>query len=1335
MFNRKSVPFRVRAILVVAGALIALVPGAARALSASTSHTFAVEADTYVSPAPPPKPNGDATTLKVDNTPHNAYLRFTVSGLSNPVAKATLRVYSTKSNDSGVEVHGVAANNWDEATMMYADAPAVTGTATATSGALPNDDWVSLDVTSLVNGNGTYSFALTSASAQTLTFASRERDPSTAPQLVVDEAAAATDTTAPSAPTNLVKSSATTSSIGLSWSASTDNVGVTGYRVYRDATLLGSTAQTSFTAGGLSCGTSYTFQVEAYDAAGNKSPQTPLTAATSGCADSQAPSAPSGLGIVGQTASSIWISWTASTDNVGVAGYDLYNGTTSVGTTSGTTYTFNGLACGTNYTLGVVARDAAGNTSSRSTIAASTSACGTTAKTYYVDSAGGSDLAAGTSQSTAWQSLAKVNSAPLVAGDTVLFKRGGVWSGSLKITASGTSSSAITIDAYGTGNLPVIGGGGASSCVVLSGSYLVMRNIQADNCSWAGVQVTGSQDTVANSLITHNAAGVHVDSGASGTQVQNNNIVDNNKMSVLTQTPTNDDSGAFGVLLNGDNSNVGWNTISGSDAFSYDYGRDGAAVEVYGGQGNYVHDNTATDNHDFTELGNSRSADNTFAYNLVRSSLDTSTFLITRGGSSSLGPVLRTHAYNNTAYLTGASSQGFVCYDGCSSSVLTMRNNIVQAVQKVGYADAAFDENDDVFYGGQLQFTKGANSVVANPGFAAAGSADFHLQASSTAVDRGVGLGYATDLDQHPVPTDGNGDGIAAPDAGVYERPAATQASDTTPPSAPGAPMAGATTGTSIALSWTASTDNVGVSGYRVFQNGTLLTSTGQTSYTATGLTCGTSYTFGVEAYDAAGNTSSRTTATLATGKCADTSAPTIPSNLTPSTVTATSITLSWTASMDNVGVSGYGVYRNGTSVGSTALTVYTFSGLTCGTSYVLAVDAYDAAGNRSAKSSVTTSTSPCVDGVPPSTPANFTQTGGDASSLSVSWSASTDNVAVTGYNVYLNGAKVGTTTTTTSYKYTGLTCATGYTLGVEAFDAAGNVSGRASLTAATSACSSPSPPPSSSGPCGTTSTPPTSWQHVVWVVMENKQYGQIIGSSNAPYINSLAKACASATSMYAESHPSLPNYIAMTSGSTQGITDDSGPSSHPLNVASIFSQLGSGGWKSLEEDMPSNCYMGNSGNYAVRHNPATYYTNITSQCAAQDVPLGSTPDISARFTFVTPNTCNDMHSCPTQSDITTEVKTGDTWLSTFIPKLTSSTQYKAGNTVIFLTWDEDDYSSANGNHIATLVISPSTPAGLTVSTRFDHYSMLRTTEDLLGLSAIGSAASASSMATAFHLR
>jgi len=266
---------------------------------------------------------------------------------------------------------------------------------------------------------------------------------------------------------------------------------------------------------------------------------------------------------------------------------------------------------------------------------------------------------------------------------------------------------------------------------------------------------------------------------------------------------------------------------------------------------------------------------------------------------------------------------------------------------------------------------------------------------------------------------------------------------------------------------------------------------------------------------------------------------------------------------------------------------------------------------------------------------------------------------------------------------------------------------------------------------CGT-SRARRRYRHVVWVVFENKQYSQIIGSPNAPYINSVANKCGLATNFYAEAHPSLPNYIAMTSGSTQGITDDSGPSSHPLSVPSIFSQLGAG-WKSLQEDMPSNCYLSNSGNYAVRHNPAVYYTNIASQCAAQDVPLGPTPDLSARFTFITPNLCNDMHSCPSQSDTATETKTGDTWLSTFLPKLLSSSQYTAGNTVIFITWDEDDYHSSQ--HVPTIVVAPTVRRGTRSRARFNHYSMLRTTEELLGLRRrLGDAASAASMRLAFGL-
>jgi len=273
---------------------------------------------------------------------------------------------------------------------------------------------------------------------------------------------------------------------------------------------------------------------------------------------------------------------------------------------------------------------------------------------------------------------------------------------------------------------------------------------------------------------------------------------------------------------------------------------------------------------------------------------------------------------------------------------------------------------------------------------------------------------------------------------------------------------------------------------------------------------------------------------------------------------------------------------------------------------------------------------------------------------------------------------------------------------------------------------------PTPERPCGVTGSP-SGYKHVVWIVMENKRYDQIIGSSSAPYINDLSRRCGTASNFFAESHPSLPNYIAMTSGDTQGIKDDSGPSSHKLQVPSIFSQLG-GDWRALQESMPSNCSLGNSGLYAVRHNPAAYYVNIRSQCVTQNVPLGGTLDLSARFTFITPNVCNDMHSCPDASDSAAQIRNGDTWLSTWMPKILDSPEYRSGSTVVFLTWDEDDYSSANKQHIATLVIAPSTPVGTAASDRFDHYSMLRTTEELLGLDLLGKASSAPSMRAAFHL-
>jgi hypothetical protein len=274
---------------------------------------------------------------------------------------------------------------------------------------------------------------------------------------------------------------------------------------------------------------------------------------------------------------------------------------------------------------------------------------------------------------------------------------------------------------------------------------------------------------------------------------------------------------------------------------------------------------------------------------------------------------------------------------------------------------------------------------------------------------------------------------------------------------------------------------------------------------------------------------------------------------------------------------------------------------------------------------------------------------------------------------------------------------------------------------------------PTAAAPCGASGPPPTTYQHVVWVVLENKSYSQVMGSTNAPNLNRLAEACGLAANFYAEGHPSLPNYIAMTSGSTQGITNDAGPDSHPLRVDNIFQQVED--WRSLEESMPSNCSLSDTSYYAVRHNPAAYYVGIRPACATRDVPLGGTPDLSARFTFVTPNTCHDMHASPCANSAADEVRQGDTWLGTFLASVFETKQYRAGTTVVFVTWDEDDYGASDAEHVPTLVFAPSVRRGTVSNVRFDHYSLLRTTEELLGLHTfLGGAATAAGMRSAFHL-
>lgn len=262
---------------------------------------------------------------------------------------------------------------------------------------------------------------------------------------------------------------------------------------------------------------------------------------------------------------------------------------------------------------------------------------------------------------------------------------------------------------------------------------------------------------------------------------------------------------------------------------------------------------------------------------------------------------------------------------------------------------------------------------------------------------------------------------------------------ETTAPTAPTLSASGTTQTTTI-LSWSGATDNVAVTGYNIYQGATLIGTSVSSPFTVTGLTPGTTYTFTVRAKDADGNLSVPSNAVNVTTLAPDTTAPTAPT-LTASGTTSTSTVLSWSGATDNIGVTGYNVYQGATLIGTTTTaTTFTVTGLTPSTTYSFTVRALDAAGNLSPNSNTVSVTTNAPDVIAPSAPV-LSFTAKTANTVSLSWTASTDNVAVTGYDVYQGAALIGSTTTNTTYTATGLTASTTYSFTVRAKDAAGNVS------------------------------------------------------------------------------------------------------------------------------------------------------------------------------------------------------------------------------------------------------------------------------------------------------
>jgi chitodextrinase len=295
---------------------------------------------------------------------------------------------------------------------------------------------------------------------------------------------------------------------------------------------------------------------------------------------------------------------------------------------------------------------------------------------------------------------------------------------------------------------------------------------------------------------------------------------------------------------------------------------------------------------------------------------------------------------------------------------------------------------------------------------------------------------------------------VKAVDLAGNASPDSNSASATTPdgtaPAAPGNVNAGAVSASRIDVSWSASSDNVGVTGYQIFRDGTQIGTAGglATSYSDTGLNELTAYTYTVKATDAAGNVSDPSASAGAT--TLDGTAPTAPGNLVATAVSGSEIDLSWSASSDNVGVSGYRIFRNGSQVGTVGgnTTTYNDTGLAATVQYTYTVRATDAAGNVSGDSNQASAKT--LDTAAPTAPTGLTATAPNASQVNLSWSPATDNVGVTGYQIFRGGSQVGTVLAVTTYTDSTVLGGTTYSYTVKAVDAANNVSPASTAAAVT---------------------------------------------------------------------------------------------------------------------------------------------------------------------------------------------------------------------------------------------------------------------------------------------
>ena len=622
------------------------------------------------------------------------------------------------------------------------------------------------------------------------------------------------DKQAPTKPVDLSASSINGPDFTLSWTASTDNVGVSSYEIYKGGTLFATTAGTSILVDGLTQNTSYSMTVKAVDAAGNVSDES--SALVVKTKDTELPTAPADVAASSITGTGFSLSWTASTDNVGVTGYNVYLDNvlkTSVATAAAT---ITGLTQNTTYSVTVKAIDAVGNESLAST------ALGVKTKDTEAPSAPTNVVASsitGTDFTLTW--TASTDNEGVTGYDVYL-------NNNLKTSVAGPSAIITGLVQYTTYSVTVKAKDAAANVSTASTAVDVKTKdteIPSAPTNVVASSITGTGFTLSWTASSDNA-------GVTGYDV----YLDNNFKATVTSSPAS---------ITGLTQNTTYSvTVKAKDAAS-----------------------NASSASTVINVKTLDAQAPTAPTNVVSS-------IITGTGFS-------------LSWTASADNVGVTGYD-------VYLNNVLKTSVTTTTATIT----------GLTQNTTYSVTVKAKDAATNASSA-------STAVD--------------------------------------VKTLDTEAPSAPTNVAAASITGTGFSLSWTASTDNAAVTGYDVYLDNNLKISVATTTATITGLVQNTTYSVTVKAKDAASNASSASTAINV--KTLDAQAPTAPTNVVASSITGTGFSLSWTASADNVGVTGYDVYLNNVLKTSATTTTATIAGLTQNTTYSVTVKAKDAATNASSAS------------------------------------------------------------------------------------------------------------------------------------------------------------------------------------------------------------------------------------------------------------------------------------------------------------------------------------------------------------------------------------------------